>query len=55
MVCEIGPVNSAGPFSGVVEVFVDGGRQGASSVIFTYRVTDPLYPLWLKSERKRIK
>lgn len=46
VVCEIGPAKRAAPgdipfeptLSGVVTVTLDGGRNGSSEVVFTYRV-----------------
>lgn len=46
VVCEIGPAKRAAPgdipfeptLSGVVTVTLDGGRNGSSVVVFTYRV-----------------
>ncbi|XP_062403466.1 plexin-B2b [Sardina pilchardus] len=41
VVCEIGPVGPGSSFSGEVEVLVDGGKRGTSSVTFTYRDPEP--------------
>ncbi|KAJ8393354.1 hypothetical protein AAFF_G00060760 [Aldrovandia affinis] len=41
VVCEVGPVDMAGPLSGMVEVEVQEGKRGASTVHFTYRDPKP--------------
>ncbi|XP_076128348.1 plexin-B2b isoform X2 [Alosa pseudoharengus] len=41
VVCEIGPLVPGSPVSGEVEVLVEGGKKGTSSVTFTYRDPKP--------------
>uniref|UniRef100_A0AAY4E5Q6 Sema domain-containing protein n=1 Tax=Denticeps clupeoides TaxID=299321 RepID=A0AAY4E5Q6_9TELE len=40
VVCQIGPVDPSSRYTGTVEVELEGGRRGSSSVYFTYRVTE---------------
>ncbi|KAJ8416328.1 hypothetical protein AAFF_G00356160, partial [Aldrovandia affinis] len=48
VVCEIGPVDPLQPHAGEVDVEVEGGKRGRSTVRFTYR--DP-YPMAVQPER----
>lgn len=50
VVCEIGPARAVPPFdlpvdppnTGPVVIKLEGGREGTSKVVFTYRVQDIL-------------
>ncbi|KAJ8245698.1 hypothetical protein GJAV_G00273530 [Gymnothorax javanicus] len=42
VVCEVGPVNSTDRQEGEVQVEVEGGKSGTSTVLFTYRNPNPL-------------
>uniref|UniRef100_A0AAY4E6J2 Sema domain-containing protein n=1 Tax=Denticeps clupeoides TaxID=299321 RepID=A0AAY4E6J2_9TELE len=41
VVCQIGPVDPSSRYTGTVEVELEGGRRGSSSVYFTYRDPQP--------------
>ena len=54
VVCEIGQIDPNSPFTGKVEVLVEGGKRGTSSVDFTYRVRDPHHLLQLREKEREI-